>query len=1055
VRFFDQRAGADAGAMLMAMGGSTEQGPAESDQRPGAVRFLLLGSFEVWRDGQRLRVGSRPHRLVLAALLLQRGQAVSTSRLISVVWGEDPPPTAAHQIHKIVAHLRQLLEPPKGLLLTEGSDYRIEVGPDQLDLDSFERQLARARAAGRNCMEAIAALWAAEELWRGPALSGLDSEALQTAAVVLDDRRLTAIEQLAALSTAPEHAVDLVGKLTALVAEHPLREALRGQLIRALYRVGRQADALAAYEAGRKVLSDELGVDPGAELARLQEQILRADPLLLQPPIEATAPGPAAPPPRPTGPESGPVGPVHAALPYDIPDFTGRRAELSALSTIIPEASQQALTIVTIDGMAGVGKTTLAIHAAHRLASRFPDGQVFLDLMGFTEDQDPMSPADALDRLLQGIGVPASLIPPTVEARSALWRSKLARLSVVLLLDNAVSSSQVKPLVPAGPGCVVLVTSRAKLTGLDGAVPVSLAPPSHSEALTIMQAVVGADRVAAERAELDELVKICGHLPLALRITAARMQQRPLWTVAHMNQRLRDADDGIGEMTDDGRSVQAAFRLTYVALDPQSQRLFRLLGTLPVQEIDVCTASAVTGLPVPVAETVHEELLDARLLEQRSANSYRFHDLLRSYASARAKQEESSQERSQVLNRFYEYLSVAVRRCATVLQPGWVPPAFEPGFVPVDPDCLPQPVDTDGALGWLDAEWDNILSAVRAAPRLGLGGYVSYLGEDLTYYLQLRGRAANQAEVLELAIDVAKHRGDRRAELRSRVNLFAPLWLSGRVAEAHRCADDALVLARQLNDRTREGVCLDNIGTVLTNQGHYAAALAMHEQALEIHRAAGNIRQQSAVFTNIGQVHDALARHDQALAAAESALAAIRSIGTESREVIPMINIGVAQAHLGRAEAAIDTLATASAAASRIGMPRGVAAAELALADVLRRLGRIDEAADRAATASRQLDQLDTPAITAELHHVVGDIHDARGEWSQAAAQHQIALDQARALGDHRQIVAALRGLGAARLHCGDVPAAETLLQEALSLAERSDMPQAGQIRTDLAAIIR
>ena len=519
-----------------------------------------------------MHIGGPRKERALTVLLLGANRTTPIPRLVEAVWGERPPSTATHQIRKMVLDLRHRLPDGDRTIRTDGPGYRLTVDDEHLDLRIFDRHLAAARAAcaAGDHDTAITHLRAAVELWRGPALAGLDGPVITPAATALDERRLAATEHLMELRLGAGEGRELVAGLQELVAEQPLREGLRAHLMVALCRAGQQAEALRVYEDGRRLLYDELGIDPSRDLMRRYEQILHNDPAL-------DAPEPA-----------GLMDARHPfTLPYDVSDFTGRAAELGHLLHAVQTAPPHGLTIVAVDGMAGIGKTTFAVHAAHKLATEFPDGQLFIDLHGFTPGHDPIDPAVALDTLLRAVGVSGGQIPDDVAARSALWREHAAGRRILLLLDNAVDSAQIRPLLPGAPGCLVLITSRARLASLDGAVAILLGLPPPEDGSEMISRVLGAERVVAQPGAVDQLVEACGRLPLAMRIAAARLNNRPGWTVHNLLDRLRNTERTLGELAIDDRSVAATIQLSYKGLDDPHQRLFRLLGLHPGVDFEI------------------------------------------------------------------------------------------------------------------------------------------------------------------------------------------------------------------------------------------------------------------------------------------------------------------------------------------------------------------------------------------------------------------------------------------------------------------------------------
>lgn len=470
------------------------------------MRFGILGPLRV--GGGEATVTAGRDRTVLAVLLLRAGRVVPVEELIDAVWEERPPATARTQLQICVSRLRQrlaVLGLPPGIIVRDPVGYGIRVEPDDLDAEVFAREVEAARAevaAGRH-PEARRRYRSALALWRGPALSGMTSRSVRRRAQALDEQRLTALEECVDVELRLHRAADLIGELTESVERNPLRERLRGQLMLALSGVGRQADALAVYREGRRLYAEELGIEPGAALQELHQRVLAGD----------LAVG---------GAESRPMAPVRA-LPRAIADFTGRQQTVARL---VKEVEEDGARIQLIDGMAGSGKTTLAVHLATALGDRYPDAHLFVDLHGHS-DRQPVSPAAALAGLLHQLGVPGDRIPADVDGRAALWRSELSGRQAVVVLDNASSAAQVAPLLPNGRHCLTLITSRGRLTGLDGGRPSSLSVLAPEEAVELLARVVGADRVAGEPDAAAEVARRCGYLPLAIRLAGARLAHRP------------------------------------------------------------------------------------------------------------------------------------------------------------------------------------------------------------------------------------------------------------------------------------------------------------------------------------------------------------------------------------------------------------------------------------------------------------------------------------------------------------------------------------------------
>jgi DNA-binding SARP family transcriptional activator len=579
------------------------------------MEFRVLGSLDARNAGTSIELGGPRQRAVLAALLLRTNDVASIGYLAEAVW-ETPPTAPESNVRTYVAGLRRRLSAEKTRLRTRAAGYQLVVGDDELDLLVFEDLVERgARALGaRDYRTAITRLEQAAGLWRGQPLEGQPmGPAIQAELARLEERRLHAIELFAQAKIGLGEHDDVIAELTRLVTENPLRENFWAQLMLALYRSGRQAEALDCFAQARTRLVQELGIEPGPTLQRLCQNILTSD---------ATLAGERQQ--RPSR---------LCYLPRDIEGFTGRCAETRQLLTVFDDHSRTAVVVSTIDGMAGVGKTGLAVHAAHLLAPRFPDGALFVDLHGHSASHEPVDPADALHHLLRVRGVPSERIPHTLEARAALWRSKLADRKVLIVLDDAISAAQIRPLLPGTTGSVALITSRHRLAELETTLAMSLDVLPPEDAIALFTNVVGDDRAMRGAAFLAETVRLCGYLPLAVRIAAARLRTRLAWTVADLLSRLRQQNGELTELAIGDRSVVAAFDLSYRRLPTAQQRLFRLLSLIPGPDFDSHGAAAVTGGDIAETERVVEQLLDLHLLQQVTAGRYRFHPLVRAYAA--------------------------------------------------------------------------------------------------------------------------------------------------------------------------------------------------------------------------------------------------------------------------------------------------------------------------------------------------------------------------------------------------------------------------------------
>lgn len=601
----------------------------ELDRNPFELR--LLGVIEAKLGDHFLPLGPRQSRLVLAVLAWEVNRLVPVARLVDLVWPESPPRSAAHSVRVCVSNLRILLKKAGAELSlhTRGSGYLLQADPAQIDVHRFRALAARARETS-DIGKKVALLDEALRLWRGPALADTASDRTRERLCAgLEEARLVALEDRYDAMLRMGHHRGVTDELIVLAENHPTRERLIGQLMLALYRGGQAGQALEVFRRTRAHLADELGIDPGNELRQLELSILRNDG------------GPAPAPPEP--------GATRRDLPVDIGDFTGRQAELRQLLTALGTDDRRPATIVAIDGMAGVGKTALAVHVAHRLAPRYPGGQLFVDLRGHTPGRQPLTAPEALGKLLRAAGVHDGDIPESEDERATLWRTTLADRRVLIVLDNAADTTQAARLLPGASGCLVLLTSRRRLTDVDGALLLSLDVLSDAEAAELFGRVVGDTRPAAHPEAVAAVVSLCGNLPLAVRIAAARLRHRPSWSVPYLAGRLHDHQRRLAELRGEGRSVSAGFTLSYQYLTADQQRTFRLLGLHPAPDLDAPTVAALIERPLRRTEDLLEDLVDAHLLQQPIAGRYRFQALLRIYAAQLARSAETDASRTTAL----------------------------------------------------------------------------------------------------------------------------------------------------------------------------------------------------------------------------------------------------------------------------------------------------------------------------------------------------------------------------------------------------------------------
>ncbi|ALG12333.1 AfsR/SARP family transcriptional regulator [Kibdelosporangium phytohabitans] len=717
------------------------------------MRFRILGPLQVYTGDRWSAIRAAQPRAVLAVLLARAGHTVSADRLVDEIWGERPPRTAHNTVQGYVMRLRRLLgADANDLLLTKNRGYQVAVAAEELDAAAFKRLLESGqRDLGEGRLHAAAGeLAAALALWQGPAFADVPATSIVAAETArLEQYRLTALETRLDTDLALGRHVETVDELHRLTTEHPLRERLRGLLMLALYRCGRRAEALETYSQGRAELVKELGLEPGPELRRLEQDILADDPGLLSIAGTATAASLGTP----------------AQLPADVAGFVGRQTQLHQLDKLLTDRGTATTVLISaIAGTAGVGKTALAVHWAHRVRDRFPDGQLHVDLRGYSTGS-PMRPIEALARFLRALGVAADRVPVEVDEAAALYRSLLADRRMIVVLDNAFQPEQVRPLMPGAPGCLVLVTSRSVLAGLvatDGAYELTLDVLTAKESDALLRGLLGTERIEAQPRATADLAELCAHLPLALRIAAAQLLGQPRLAVAGYVDQLRSGDrlDSLRVAGDEQTAVLPAFTQSYSALPDGTRRLFRLLGSVPGPGITAEASAALAGISRQDAGARLATLAAGHLLEERVPGRYGCHDLLRQYAKERSRHEDTESERDSALRALYDWYLHTVDEAAAMLYPemqrlSLPPERDQPRAAGFD--------DHTDALAWLDTERANLVAVVTHAAQHQPWPVAGLIAESLRGYFWLRMYTVDWLEVASAGQSIAESTGDPKA----------------------------------------------------------------------------------------------------------------------------------------------------------------------------------------------------------------------------------------------------------------------------------------------------
>jgi DNA-binding SARP family transcriptional activator len=1004
------------------------------------IVFRVLGPLEVDGTAGPVRVPPGRQEIILAALLMEANRVVGCNHLVDLIWDEDPPDTARTQVQICVSRLRKSfadagVDAPIG---TRPPGYLMRVPDELIDLQVFNHRVARSRALvqeGRRA-EAAELLRGAVALWRGPCLSGIPSEALQTKALRIDEERLAAVETYLELELELGRHHQLVGEIGRLVHEYPLRERLRGQLMLALYRSGRQADALESYRAGRGLLIQELGLEPGEDLRLLEMAILSGNAALLRGAEAAPVPVAARAAVGVAEPEvERPVrAPAAAAagyqletprqLPADTADFVGRQDLIAAAEAALtgPGTAHRPVGLVVIVGMPGIGKSTLAKHIAHRLGDdHFPDGQLYCDLHG-TRAQ-PVEAMEVLGRFLRALGIPGPMIPDDIDERAEMYRNLMAHRRALVVLDDAASESQIGPLLPGSGSCAVLVTSRARLTALPGARRLELDILDTAQALELLGRVIGELRVAREPHAATALVRTVGGLPLALRIIAARLAARPHWTLASMVHRLANERHRLDELTHGEMTMRASLSLTHDGLGRTERQLLRLLSLADGPSLPGWLAGALLddrrAFPSDLLEPlVDVQMLDVVAVETTGEFRYRFHEIIRVFAREQLVAHDSEEVRRAALERmtggWLALAEQAHRRIYggdyTILHgtgPRWLPPSTYVEQVLADP------------LDWLDGEQANLCAAVEQAAAANLHELSWDLAATLVTLFESRGYLDQWEKTHRQALDATRRAGNTRGTAVLLGSLGTLYSSRGQPRESRKSLEDAQVLFDRLGDRHGLALCRrdlallerqygtddealrlyglaigdfgavgDVVGraTVLTQRalirmrrGDGAVAHAELEEALEIYRSAGYVGGEAQALRRVGQV---LAQRGE-LAEAERILDEVLRMVRHSGDVIGegylLRNLGEVNADMGRFQEAKDLFVRALAVREQVMDHGGAAVVRLDLARLMDRAGEPEMAAGLLEQAIATFRDRNMHRETNEAEQLLAAVTAARG----------------------------------------------------------------------------
>ncbi|MBQ1073303.1 tetratricopeptide repeat protein [Micromonospora sp. C31] len=994
--------------------GTDPAGPSRPETQ---VELLVLGEVAVRVGGQDVDLGHARQRCVLVALLVDANRVVPTERLLDRVWGERQPQRARNALSAYVSRLRQVLAPAHQVeIVRRAGGYLLRVDPALVDLHRFEQSIMRARAttvarhrsgttgppepgAFRSEDDPAALLTQALSLWHGEPFGTLRTAWLDAVRTALIASHHAAQLDLVDLALAVGRHADLLGELTARAAEHPLDERIAGQLMRALYGAGRQAEALRHYQLVRTRLAEELGTDPAAPLRQTYHQILTADPGL----GVAAVPHPAPATPRATvvAPGVSPAtfvaqaGPPPRQLPAPPLAFTGRVEQLAELDAMLaePEAGGEVtgsgepgavagpgglarVPLTVVVGLPGVGKSTLVLHWAHRTAARFPDGQLYVNLRGFDPAGSILEPAEVVRGFLAALGVAPQRVPIGLAAQTALYRSLVAGRRMLVLLDNARDPEQIRPLLPGAPGCVTVVTSRGQLDGLvaiEGARPLTLDLFTVTESRRFLAQRLGQARVRAEPAAVEKIIARCARLPLALAIASARVVVNRAITLTDLATELAGAGASLDPFDggDPAADVRAVFSWSFRALTPAAAELFRLIGLHPGPELGVAAVASLAGKPTSAIRPLLAVLTRANLVTEHAPGRYVLHDLLQAYAAEQAEVEEPAANRRAATRRLLEHCLHTAYAADRLLYPHRDPilladPA--PGVV------LTPLADGVAAMRWLVTEHRVLLAAVDLAARDGWDRHAWELAWSLTSYVNLRALWHDQVAVQGAAMPSAVRLADRAAQAHLHRNLGRALTQLDRPDEAQRHLAQALELFVAVGDRANQAQTHVNIARVLQQQGRDREALSYDLRSLELYRLAGHLAGQARALNNIAWIRIRLGEHHQARELCRQTLRLNEEIGNRHGAATNWRTAGCAEAATGAHHEAIVCHERALRLFREIGDRGGEAEALVGLGDARYACGQVEAARESWAEALALLEEAGHPDAAAVRARSAGSI---------------------------------------------------------------------------------
>lgn len=1033
------------------------------------MEFRVLGPTELWSAGQPCELGSAKARSVLAILLLTPRTIVPADALIDRLWDTRPPPKARENLSVYVARLRASLRQAIGdsvQLAGRANGYVLDVDPEAVDLHQFRqlRRQADALIASGDYDRAVLLLRQADGLWCGQALAGIRGDWVARMRDSLEEERRAAILERVECELKLGRHAGLVGELRGLLAQYPLDETFIAHQMTALYCSGRPSDALSLYRETRSRLAGEQGTEPGPVLAELHQRILRRDPELAARSAGRVPPGEMAQP---------------DTLPPETVEFVGRSEELALLTGEHGDAPQ----VSVIEGMPGVGKTTLAVHAARAVADQYPDGMFYLNFHTHDPGHPALDSAEALHRLLRMLSVPAAQIPEAASKRAALWRAELSRRRAVVVLDDIATRDQIDPLLPAAGQCQVLITARRAVLDLECAQVLALDELPMDEAVTLFSQTAG-PVMAADRDEIETAVGLCGRLPLAIQLTAGGLAQGYPFRLADLAEELSQLPAGLGSPGAASPEVTSAFELSYRALDPDHQQFFRRLGMSPCPHISLHAAAALGGCTLAEAEKAMAALLDHHLLAQDLAGQFRFHDLIRGFAAARAAHDEPAPEQRKAVGRLLDYYLQAADAADRILHP------FRhraPVSVAHPPAASPSLETQDDAASWLKLEWRNVLQVARHAGKHEWQRQCADLTHALAGFMEIRAYWDEAIAAHTLALQACRDLADPARIAQASLELSVVSQQTGRHEAALALAEDAEAIYRSLADRRGQAAALDQIGMANQRAAHSRKALAYFQEARALYTDAADRHGEADTLSHSGIAGWHLGRYPDAMKYLGEALRLYRAVGDRRGEAKTLNNLGKMQLYCGyhrdaleNYEKALEIFAEMGAAHSEaivhhnIGsvyhykgsFEDGLAAYRRALAiycgigdlpdeaDVLNDIGAIyqdaechDEALIHYQKAILVAAEIGNLSVQVTALRGIADIRRACGRYGEALDHYHTALGYAEQIGDPYEEAKLLEGIAETTLCTQGPYAARIVFRQALDIFERLGVPEAESAR--------